>query len=281
MPKPVTRSTARQNARMQQHGHLRKSMLVALIVLAVAGILVTQLPKLSQGVDTGFVDWTSRHGFSVQQVHVTGRGRVSSAFIMNALQIKRGMPILAYDPKAARARLLENPWFRTVKIERRLPDTILIRLEERLPAARWQVDGHLALIDGEGVALPVEDMERYRHLPIIIGQNARHKLVDLVTLLRAQPVIGRDVVAATWVGNRRWDLKLKNGILIKLPAAKAELALARLVELNEKDELLARDIVSVDLRLPDQAILEPTLRANPLIERPDFSDKPDLSKKNI
>lgn len=269
---------------MQQRGHLRKSTIIALMAVAVLGLGVSQLPRFPQwqeDLNQKFIDWTNEQGFSVQKVDVIGRKRVSAAFIMDALQIKRGMPILAYDPKAAQTRLAENPWFKAIKVERRLPHTIMIHLTERVPAARWQVNGSLALIDGEGVALPTEHLEAYRHLPIIIGQDARHKLVNLVALLKGQPEIGKDVVAATWIGNRRWDLKLKNEIIIKLPAKQAELALSRLAFMNAQDKILERDIISVDMRLPDQAILQPTTRANTLIERPDFSDTPDPSKKNI
>lgn len=280
----VTFFAARQQKRTQQRGHLRKSTVFALLIMALGGLTASQIhrfPEWHKAAHEGFVAWTNAHGFSIGRVDVAGRRTVSSDFIMQATQITRGMPILSYDPRAAQERLAENPWFKSVKVERRLPDTIMIRLQERVPAARWQVDGKLVLVDEEGHALPTDRMDAYYRLPIIVGQNARHKLADLFLLLGAQPEIGRDVTAATWIGNRRWDLKLKNEMVIRLPAHQPELALARLADLNAREKILERDLVSVDLRLPDQAILQPTLRANALIERPDFSDTPDPSKKNI
>jgi cell division protein FtsQ len=274
----------RQQKRTMQRGQLNRSTILALFVIAVLCLVVSQLPRLPKLYDQthgNFVAWTNTKGFTIQNVNVTGREKVPAAFIMNALQITRGMPILAYDPKAAQARLSENPWFKAVNVERRLPDTIMIRLTERQPAARWQVNGKLALIDGDGVVLTTENVDQYNYLPILIGQEAQHKMSALVDLVKAQPQIGKDVIVATWVGNRRWDWTLKNNITIRLPAQQPELALARLAALDEKQKILARDIVSIDLRLPDQAILQPSIRANALIERPDFSDTPDPSKKNI
>lgn len=282
--KKPTDSAARQQVRTMQRGHLRRSTLFALAGIAMLGLVVSQIPRFPQWNETAhekFITWTNASGFSIHNVHVIGRQKVSAQFVMQALQINRGMPILSYDPKGAQERLSENPWFKSVNVERRLPDTILIRLKERVPAARWQVNGKLALIDSEGVTLTTENMGEYSNLPIIIGLEARHKLVDLVTLLRGQPQIGKDVVAATWVSNRRWDLTMKNNMIIRLPAVQPELALARLAFLDSKDKIMERDIISVDLRLPDQAILQPTIRANTLIERPDFSEKKDPSKKNI
>ncbi len=274
----------RQQMRIRQRGSLRNSTLVALVVIAACGLIASQAHRIAEigsTIQDGFVHWSSEHGFAVQNVEVVGRKKVSSEFIMQALQIKRGMPIFAYDPRAAQARLSENPWFKTVNVERRLPDTVFIRLNERIPAARWQVDGKLALIDAEGVALTTQFSDEYNHLPIIIGQNARHKMIDLITLLQAQPEVAKQLAAATWIGDRRWNLTLKNKILIRLPAVNPELALAHLAELHGKDSLLDRDLISIDLRLPDQAIITPTVRSNTLIERPNFNETPDRSKTNI
>jgi cell division protein FtsQ len=274
----------RQQKRTQQRGQLNRSTIIALLVIALLGLLVSQLPHLPKAyekVSNGLVAWSGNNGFTIQNVNVTGRNRVAAPFIMQALQISRGMPIFSYDPKAAQNRLSENPWFKSVNVERRLPNTILIRLTERTPAARWQVNGKQAVIDAEGVVLTTENIDAYKNLPVLIGQEAQHKMADLVALLQGQPEIGKQVTVATWLGNRRWDLTLSNNMIIRLPANQPELALARLAVLDQKNKVLARDIVSVDLRLPDQAILQPTIRANALIERPDFNDTPDPSKKNI
>lgn len=284
MSKASKTSAIRQKKRTQQRGHLSRSTLFALIGVAALGLLASQVhhfPKWNEAARSSFVGWTAQHGFTVQQVNVTGRDKVAPQFIMDALQITRGMPILAYDPKAAQERLAENPWMKSANIERRLPDTIFVRIDERKPAARWQLDGKLALVDAEGVALTTENLDQYQNLPIIIGQNARHKIVNLFALLRAEPSIGKQVVAATWIGDRRWDLKLKNEMIVRLPAEQPELALSQLARLDKAEQVLARDLTVIDLRLPDKAVLQPTGRANALIERPDFSDTPDPNKKNI
>jgi len=284
MTKRKKTSALRQQTRTLQRGALSRSTLFALMGVAALGLIASQarhFGEWSASAQQSFTGWTEHQGFVVQNVSVTGREKVSPQFIMQALQITRGMPILSYDPKSAQSRLTENPWIKSANVERHLPDTIFIRINERKPAARWQLDGKLALIDAEGVALTTDNLEQYQSLPIIIGQNARHKVVDLFTLLKAEPEIGKQVVAATWIGDRRWDLKLKNDMLIRLPAQQPELALSQLAKLNEKQQVLARDLTSIDLRLPHKAVLQPTIRANALIERPTFTDTPDKSKQNI
>lgn len=279
-----TRSSTRQRHHVRQRGHLSRSTLIALGCIACLGLGITQLPKLpawQKQISETFITWTAQHGFTVEDVQLAGRKQVSSSFVTDAIQIERGMPIFEYSPREAQMRLTENPWIQSAKIERRLPHTIFIRMVERVPVARWQVEGNLVLVDAAGVALPTETMDAYRHLPIIVGQDARHKLVNLFTLLQAEPLIGQKVVAATWIGNRRWDLTLQNNIIVRLPAEYAEMALTRLAVLARDEAVLERDLVAIDLRLPNKAVLQPSIRANAVIERPDFSDTPDPSKKNI
>ena len=54
------------------------------------------------------------------------------------------------------------------------------------------------------------------------------------------------------VAGRRWDLHLEDGVVVKLPEVNPSAALAQLVKLNAERQLLARDVIVVDLRLPDR-----------------------------
>ncbi len=58
--------------------------------------------------------------------------------------------------------------------------------------------------------------------------------------------------AAVLVADRRWDLHLDHGVTVKLPEKHVRQALAELVKLDADEKLLARDVVVVDMRLPDR-----------------------------
>lgn len=277
-------SSSRQQLRTKQRGALSRSTIFALMGVACLGLAASQAHRVPGLIEKGhesFVTWTADQGFTIQRVDVTGRKTVPAQFMLQALKIERGSPILKYDIRGAQERLSENPWFKSVNVERRLPNTVFVSVLERVPVARWQVDGKLAVVDAEGVVLTTENLDRYNTLPIIIGQEARHKIIDLFTLMGAEPEIGAQVAAASWIGNRRWDLKLKNGVVVKLPAKDAGVAMSQFAVLEQREQLLARDIKIIDLRVEGRAVFEPTTRANALIERPDFSDAPDNSKKSI
>ena len=98
-------------------------------------------------------------------------------------------------------------------------------LSERVPAAVWQHQGELTLIDAEGVLLDPVERDAIPDLPLVIGPGADKQEPMYQRLLAAAPALKPRVAAATWVGNRRWDLRFDSGETLKLPEEGAEAAL--------------------------------------------------------
>ncbi len=199
---------------------------------------------------------TAEAGLSVRQVLLEGRGETSRGALMRALRVRRGQPILTFDPAGAKARLEALPWVRSAAVERRLPDIVYVRLVERRPMALWQNHGHVVLVDREGVVITDNGLERFADLPLIVGADAPRRAPEFLALLAAQPALLRRVSAAVHVGGRRWNLRLDNDIDVRLPERDPGAALARLAELDRVHRLLAREVSTVDLRVPDRLILK-------------------------
>ena len=231
---------------------------LALAALGAAGawLAVTgEGARLAAGVGAEAVRLAAHAGLAVDHVLVHGRKRLAPGAIRRALGVRRGMPILAFDPQAAKARLESLPWVRAATVERRLPDTIYVRLAEREPLALWQKDGRFALIDREGVVITREGLGRYRALPLVVGAEAAAHAESLLELLRAHPVVNDEVAAAIRVSARRWDLKFRNGIVARLPENGAAAAVATLEALIARDRILEREIVGIDLRIPGRLVV--------------------------
>lgn len=194
-------------------------------------------------------------GLAIDQILVEGRTETAPDALRVALGVGRGDPILAFDPDAARARLEALAWVRGARVERRLPDTVYLRIVERQPLALWQRDGGLALVDAEGVVLQRNGLDRFARLPVLVGEDAPRNAARLLALMDSEPDLKRRVRAAVWVGNRRWNLRLDNGIDIRLPEDDPGAAWARLAALERRHGLLSRDIQFVDLRQPDRLIM--------------------------
>lgn len=198
---------------------------------------------------------TAAAGFAVVDVQVEGRQRASREAILAALGVRQGMPILAIDPVEAKRRLELLAWVRSASIERRLPDTLYIRIVERQPLALWQRQGKLVLVDRDGVVVPTEPNTEIDKLVVLVGPDAPKEGTALLDMLATEPELAPHVAAAVRVGGRRWNLRLDSGIDVALPEENPIAAWHRLAELEHSDGILERDIEMVDLRLPDRLVV--------------------------
>jgi len=238
--------------------------------LALASGVVLMLAALGGGVWTvraGFVGkavaeagtrvaaGAARLGFAVENINVVGRAHTSRSAILEALDVARGAPILGFDLAAAKARLEALSWVRAADIERQWPDTIFVRLVERQPLAFWQRNGKLELIDREGKVVPVDRLDAFGPLIVLVGDDAPKTGAVLLEMLASEPELAPHVAAAVRVGGRRWNLRLDNGMDVDLPEREPEIAWHKLAGLERTDRLLERSILAVDLRLPDRLVL--------------------------
>ncbi len=204
------------------------------------------------------LDASVEAGLGVRDVLVTGRDRTPGDELLAALGVERGTPILTFDPDEARDAVVALPWVRNVVVERRFPDTIYLRLEERQPLALWQSDQTMRVIDADGVVLTHDGLDAYAALPLVVGQGAPGQAAPLLEKLAGLPAIAGRVEAAILVSGRRWDLRLDNGVNIRLPEIGIDEALARLSEIEADRGLFDRDIVAIDLRIGDRMVVQTT-----------------------
>jgi cell division protein FtsQ len=166
-------------------------------------------------------------------------------------------PQVLVDVGAIRARLLRFGWVKDARVSRRLPDTLVIDIVERSPAALWQSAGRLALIDGEGVVLDRVPVDKMPDLPLLIGPGANGQEQQLTRIMTAVPTPRPQLASATWVGGRRWDLNFQSGETVALPEGEggAKAALMKFARLDKQSGLLGRGIVRFDLRMPDKMVV--------------------------
>ena len=200
-------------------------------------------------------------GLTVQAINVEGRRGAAPTDLLQAIGARQGDPILFVDLEAARKRVEALGWVRSATVERRLPDTLHIRLVERAAFARWQLDGKTVLIDRGGVVLTREDPEDYRHLRRVVGPGAAAKAGELFDMMVSEPGLFGRVTNAVRVRTRRWDIEFDNGVVVRLPEDGVAAAWHRLAELDRKERLLDRDIAAIDLRLPDRLVVRLTPEA--------------------
>lgn len=214
------------------------------------------IPRDFQGFRMAALGATGDAGFRVEEVLVAGRDQTDRDQILAALGVARGDPILGFDPHSAHERVMNLPWIRSASVERRLPGTILVRIEERVPMALWQHERQHNLIDREGNILADHDLRNFSHLPMVVGSDAHEKARVFLDILGQYPDIAEDVEAAIRVGKRRWDIHLTNGIEVRLPETGLTAALDELSRMTDEIDLFERDVVAIDLRLEDRLVVQ-------------------------
>lgn len=197
-------------------------------------------------------------GFSVRSISVAGRVQTEQAELLRALKISRNDSILHIDLSAAHDRIASLPWVKEVRVTRNLPDAIHVELFERHPVAIWQRSGKMVLVDSEGVEITEKDVAEYTDLPLIVGKGAPKAAGELIALLAAEPQLSGRVAAAVRVGERRWNIRFKDGIDVRLPENDPLTAWRKLARYEENNGLLGRDVELVDLRLANRVVVRLT-----------------------
>jgi cell division protein FtsQ len=191
-------------------------------------------------------------GFRINSIALDGQRQITREEILTIAGITGRTSLLFLNAADARTRLKANPWIADATVLKLYPGRLHVTVTERVPFALWQKDGKVAVVAGDGTVLETYVASRFASLPLVVGVGADKKAKAFLTLLDGYPTVRDQVSASILVADRRWNIKLKSGIDVRLPETAVERALDRLVALDRDKKLLSRDIVALDLRLPDR-----------------------------
>ncbi len=236
---------------------LRKAATWSVLAVVGAGAVVAAnyvgVPAIVGGA---VAESAGRAGFRVEQIEITGLKRMDqmTVYAVATEEQPKGSPMLAVDLSRIRERLLSYGWIADAHVSRRLPDVLLVDVVEREPAAVWQDNGQLTLIDKHGVLLEPVDPNRMPDLPLVIGPGADKQEPGYQELMAAAPALKPRVRAASWVGNRRWDLTFDTGETLALPQEDARAALVKFARMDGAQALLGKGWLRFDMRDPTKLV---------------------------
>lgn len=196
-------------------------------------------------------------GLQVTEIVIEGRANTPEPVLRAAIGVTKGDPILGFSLEETKVHIEMIPWVEHATVERRLPGTLVINLQERRPFAIWQNQGKFVLVDRAGQVVANQDVAQFRHLPLIVGQGAPVAAATLLDALRDRPALAEKVSASVRVGERRWNLRMTNGTDVMLPEGHEVVALDRLVQLQQDRSVLDRPLAVIDMRLPDRLVFRP------------------------
>lgn len=229
--------------------------IAAIAFLASTGLYGMQLGGHGPAVAEAL---SSSAGFALEDVHISGNAETSDITVLEQIGLNGVTSVLSISVEEARKRLIELPWVVDAQVTKVYPRSLSVKLVERLPVAIWQHGEDLSLIDARGDIIAPFGGARHAELPLYVGLGADRHADELEARLIFHPELKSRVKAAIRVADRRWDLRLDNGVTIRLPEREIDAALARFDDFDAGRGILDRDIEAVDLRLDDRVTLKLT-----------------------
>jgi cell division protein FtsQ len=191
-------------------------------------------------------------GFRITAVAINGRKQLTQDEVLAIGGVNGRSSLLFLDAAVVRDKLKANPWIGEATVQKFYPGQLQIDIVERSAFALWQQDGRLSVIADDGAVLEPYVSRRFTGLPLIVGKGAETRARDFLALVDRYPQVRSIMKAAVFVGERRWNLRLKDGLDVRLPENDVGNALATLTRLDKEERLFSRDITAVDMRLPDR-----------------------------
>jgi len=237
----------------------------AVLVTALAVTLATghRAERLGDATTTAFGERLAGLGLRLKAVHVEGASDLARADILKAAGAEAGQPMIGMDLDALRQRVEQVGWVKEARIVRLLPDTLVIAVTERRQLAVWQNGGRAVVIDDQGRVIPEAEPRQFPQLPLIVGEGANEHAAEILPEVAARPRLMGRLEALVRVDNRRWDLRLKDGSLVQLPAVGEDAALIQLEQLDQRSRILELGFERIDLRDPNMVAVRPRDDASP------------------
>ena len=239
---------------------LRKTKICLISLLCISALSTIGMAMMShEKVKQELLKITANAGLELRKTLVHGRSHTPEETLITAANLIIGTPILGIDLHKLHASIKEIGWVEDAIVERRLPSTIRITLRERVPIALLQNNDQHKLIDHKGEIINGADPSKFTHLTVITGINAAPQAASILSILKTEPELFSEVWAASYRSKRRWDVHLKNGMKIRLPETDPISAWSRLAMIDREKNITDRDLAVIDLRVPQQLVVEPNI----------------------
>ena len=258
----AAQAAARSRAAAPEGGLSAPAILLAALGVLLAALVVILATgergaRLAATISADVNSRLAAAGFRLAAVRVKGASPLATADILRAAGLYKDQPLAGLDLDDVRRRIESVGWVDDVRVVRLLPDTLLIQVVERRQLAVWQVDGRRQVIDVRGAPIPEADPASFSRLPLVVGPGANVGAADLLLELSRRPAVMSQVEALVRVDQRRWDLRLRSGGVIQLPAEGEAAALRRLDELDRASGLMRIGFDRLDLRVPEVVAVRP------------------------
>src|ERR1700687_1771675 len=259
-PRPEREQPNRLIALLERYVPRRAGAAATVLLLlasAVFGVVKGgHLEELSSALSDTRNAIANSAGFQITAVAINAPKKLTQDEVLAIGSVNGRSSLLFLDAATVRDKLKANPWISEATVLKLYPGQLQIDIVERTAFALWQQGGRLSVISDDGAVLEPYVSRRFLSLPLVVGKGAETRARDFLALLARYPQVRAATKAAIFVGERRWNLRLKDGLDVRLPENEVGNALAALSKFDKEEKLFSRDIVAVDMRLPDRLTVQ-------------------------
>ena len=243
--------------------HMPNELTAWFAVFVIAGLLAVVLftGHRAQALGQVFTNFADNRiasvGLKLQNVRLVGVSDIAAPDIKKAMKFTRGQPLALMDLKQVQADIESVGWVKEASVRRQFPGLLIVSVVERPRLAVWQYQGKNSVIDDQGHVIPEAAASKFPELPYIVGEGANEVAPDIIELMQARPALMQKTYALQRVDTRRWNILLKNGAVIKLPALNQDQAMLKLDALIAQQRVLDQGLAEIDLLDSNSLVVVP------------------------
>lgn len=211
-----------------------------------------------------FLHYLNLDNYQFQEIKITGNKRVKNEEIIEIINLSQSrnineneeyQPLIQNLIDEIKSKLL---WVNKITISRNMPNQLNISITEYEPFAIWNNEDKKYIIDKDGNAVPYDEniveADEFENMIILSGRGANSNAKALFNIFAINPQLSEKIYSATWVGDRRWNIRFDNGLLVKLPEDEINFAWQQLIKLYHQGKI--NEFRVIDLRISDKIYIE-------------------------
>ena len=227
-------------------------LILLFFLIIVIYILLFYDQKIFKQFNSIIENYSDKYQYSLSVVNINGLNNINEDEILNLIKPYKDSSIFLIPIKKIAKKISQNNWVKSINIQSNYKDTIEINIDESKPIGIYTTGIQNILFSDD---LKILENIANNALIKFEGKNSIHESIKLIDSFPDD--FQQYVDKAFLINQRRWDLELKNSILLKLPENNIKEALEnyKKIYINFSNEELI-EIESIDLRMKQKIILK-------------------------
>jgi cell division septal protein FtsQ len=232
-------------------------LILLFFLIIVIYIFLFYDQKIFKQFNSIIENYSDKYQYSLSVVNINGLNNINEDEILNLIKPYKDSSIFLIPIKKIAKKISQNNWVKSINIQSNYKDTIEINIDESKPIGIYTT-GIQNILFSDDLKILENIANNDKRFSALIKFEGKNSILESIKLIDSFPDdFIQYVDKAFLINQRRWDLELKNSILLKLPENNIKEALEnyKKIYINFSNEELI-EIESIDLRMKQKIILK-------------------------